>query len=109
MALIISFFLVIGAFLSVSELLVFKDLLSSRPESRPDLFQKLLTPLVTLMLSSISTLSAILLGWRVDRRQAKELDPKTKDLELKIKELEIKLAASQTPNTQPQRQQFPNF
>ena len=49
-----------------------------------------LVPFATFVVTSASTLSTILLGWRVDRRQAKELELKTKDLELKIQELEIK-------------------
>ena len=60
-----------------------------------DLPWEVVIPLATLLLTTTSTLSAILLGWRVDRRQAKELDLKSKDLELKIKELEFKLMSTQ--------------
>ena len=62
-----------------------------------------------LVLTALSSFSAVFLGWRLDRRQAKELNLKTKDLELKITELEMKLASAQVSNTQPPPQQFPNF
>jgi len=68
-----------------------------------------LVPLLTVFITSISTLSAIFLGWRLDRRQARELELKTKDLELKIKELELKLASAPVSSTQLPTQQFPNF
>ena len=70
------------------------------------LFSVLYAPL---LLSSIGTFSTILLGWRQDRRQVKELGLKTKELELKIKELELKLAPTQVSNIQPSPQQYPNF
>jgi hypothetical protein len=81
------------------------------PDSEHETLRRLsdVIPLVTLFLTSLTTFSAILLGWRLDRRQAKELELKTKDLELKIKELELKLASNQMSNTQPPPQQFPNF
>jgi len=68
-----------------------------------------LVPVGALVLTSISTFSAVFFAWRVDRRQARELELKTKDLEMKMKELELKLAAAQVSNIQPQPQQFPNF
>jgi hypothetical protein len=54
-------------------------------------------PLITLLITFIGTFSTIFLGWRLDRRQAKELELKTKELELKIKELELKLLSAQKP------------
>jgi hypothetical protein len=68
-----------------------------------------LVPVGTLVLTATSTFSAVFFAWRVDRRQAKELELKTKDLEMKMKELELKLASAQVANTQPPTQQFPNF
>ena len=79
------------------------------PEFAISVSWKELIPVGILILTALSTFSAVFLGWRLDRRQAKELNLKTKDLELKIKELESKLAAAQTSNTQPPQQQYPNF
>ena len=42
-----------------------------------------LIPFITLVLTAIGTFSAVFFGWRIDRRQ-------TKELELKIQELESK-------------------
>jgi hypothetical protein len=66
-------------------------------------------PVLPLFLTSFATFSTILLGWRLDRRQVKELNLKTKELELKVKELEIKLVSAQISNIQPSPQQYPNF
>ena len=79
------------------------------PEFAFSVSWKELIPVGILILTALSTFSAVFLGWRLDRRQAKELSLKTKDLELKIKELELKLASTQISTAQPPPQQFPNF
>jgi len=52
---------------------------------------------IFLLLSSIITLLAILLGWRLDRRQIKNLEQKTKELEQTNQILGLKLLAAQAP------------
>jgi hypothetical protein len=43
-----------------------------------------LSQALTLVLTAIGTFSAVFFGWRLDRRQARELELKIKELELKI-------------------------
>jgi len=52
---------------------------------------------IFLLLSSIITLLAILLGWRLDRRQIKHLEQKTTALEQTNQTLGLKLLAAQAP------------
>ena len=52
---------------------------------------------IILLLSSIITFLAIVLGWRLDRRQVKNLEQKTKDLEQINQDLGLKLLAAQAP------------
>ncbi len=47
----------------------------------------------TLMVSIIGTASAILLGWRADRRQARETELKIQQLELQLAEARAKVVA----------------
>jgi len=49
-------------------------------------------PVLTLLLTAITTFAAVFFGWRIDRRQSKEL-------ELKIIELEHKLSQSVEQST----------
>jgi hypothetical protein len=53
--------------------------------------------MIIVLLSSIITLLAILLGWRLDRRQVTNLEQKTKDLEQTNQDLGLKLLAAQAP------------
>ena len=52
-----------------------------------------LLPFATILFTAISTFSAVFFGWRVDRRQ-------TRELELKVKELELKIAEASTRNAE---------
>jgi membrane protein implicated in regulation of membrane protease activity len=52
---------------------------------------------IILLLSSIITVLAILLGWRLDRRQVKNLEQKTTELEQTNQALGLKLLAAQAP------------
>lgn len=54
---------------------------------------------LTFIVSSIGTASTILLGWRMDRRQAHEAALKIEQLELQVRELRLKLDASKTEET----------
>src|SRR5271155_756026 len=55
----------------------------------------LFVSVATLLLTSVSTASNILLGWRSDRRAENDSALKTKQLELEIQELRNKLAAQE--------------
>ncbi len=57
--------------------------------NRTIILTTIIIPVATLLLTAISTFFAIFFGWRVDRRQKKEL-------ELKILELERKIADQNT-------------
>ena len=52
---------------------------------------------ILLLLSSLITLLAIVVGWRLDRRQIKHLEQKTKELEQTNQALGLKLLAAQAP------------
>ena len=52
---------------------------------------------IILLLSSLITLLAIVVGWRLDRRQIKHLEQKTKELEQTNQALGLKLLAAQAP------------
>ncbi len=52
---------------------------------------------IILLLSSLITVLAILLGWRLDRRQIKHLEQKTTELEQTNQALGLKLLAAQAP------------
>ncbi|MDW3195480.1 MAG: hypothetical protein R8G66_24095 [Cytophagales bacterium] len=49
-----------------------------------------LLPTLTLFISAIGTFSTVFFGWRIDRRQSKELELKIKELEAKY-DSELKL------------------
>jgi hypothetical protein len=106
-ALFFSGFITLSTFVILATTVGMDPAHSTTPEVQIQLADIML--IFPLFLTSLATLSTILLGWRVDRRQVKELDLKTKELELKNKELELKLASAQVPNIQPPTQQFPNF
>ena len=69
----------------------------------------LLIPLCILFFASISTISAVVLRWRLDRNQTKDLDLKVKDLDIKLKDLERNIISTQIYNTIPPTQQLPNI
>ena len=52
---------------------------------------------IILLLSSLITFLAIVLGWRLDRRQIKHLEQKTTELEQTNQTLGLKLLAAQAP------------
>jgi TRAP-type C4-dicarboxylate transport system permease small subunit len=52
---------------------------------------------IILLLSSMITFLAIVVGWRLDRRQIKHLEQKTKEVEQTNQVLGLKLLAAQAP------------
>ena len=52
---------------------------------------------ILLLLSSLITFLAIVVGWRLDRRQIKHLEQKTTELEQTNQALGLKLLAAQAP------------
>ena len=52
---------------------------------------------IILLLSSLITVLAILVGWRLDRRQIKHLEQQTTELEQTNQALGLKLLAAQAP------------
>ena len=61
-------------------------------ESAENVRWTILIPVATLLLTAIGTFAAVFFGWRIDRRQSKEL-------ELKIKELAHRLNQTGESNT----------
>jgi hypothetical protein len=96
-ALFFSGFITLSTFIILATTVGMDPAHSSTPEVQIQLADIML--IFPLFLTSLATFSTILLGWRLDRRQARELELKVKDLEIKNKELELKIATAQVSNT----------